>query len=255
MLLADGCPNTVEDLRVYESAILDLARTETIDLKTKLGLAAEEVSEEVLDFLLDAGRVTDPQAGSRRQIGVGDVAVTRQLKRWHAVHTVMLVYRDALHNQLNSRYWEQYCDYRKLTRDARAQTERFGVGIVASPIPRAAKPVLSTDAGAAAGATFYVRVVWVDAFGREGAPSEPMALEVPDGSVLVVNAADPPAVAAGYNVYIGVSEAELARQNASAVAIGTPFTMPIGGLIAGPAPGDGQAPDSYATATRILRRG
>ncbi len=53
MLLTDGNPNATEDLRVYESAILEVANTETIDLGVKLDLATEEISEDVLDFLLD----------------------------------------------------------------------------------------------------------------------------------------------------------------------------------------------------------
>ena len=61
VLLTDGVPNTVEDLRVYESAILDVAKGEGIDLRTKLGLATEEISEEILDFLLDQGRGADPK--------------------------------------------------------------------------------------------------------------------------------------------------------------------------------------------------
>ena len=51
-LLTDGNPNDTEALRVYETAILDLAHVETIDLDAKLGLATEEISQEVLDILL-----------------------------------------------------------------------------------------------------------------------------------------------------------------------------------------------------------
>jgi hypothetical protein len=41
MLLTDGNPNTAEDLRAYESAILGVANTESIDLGVKLELATE----------------------------------------------------------------------------------------------------------------------------------------------------------------------------------------------------------------------
>jgi hypothetical protein len=51
-LLTDGNPNDTEGLRVYETAILDVAHVETIDLDAKLGLATEEVSQEVLNILL-----------------------------------------------------------------------------------------------------------------------------------------------------------------------------------------------------------
>ena len=88
MLLTDGSPNNTEDLRVYESAILGLANLETIDLGVKLDLATEEISEEVLDFLLDHASTnlqvfspfqTGTPAARRRTIGVSDVVVSRQL--------------------------------------------------------------------------------------------------------------------------------------------------------------------------------
>ncbi len=42
------------------SAILDVAHTERIDLDVKLTLATEEISEDVLDVLLDHTRADDP---------------------------------------------------------------------------------------------------------------------------------------------------------------------------------------------------
>ena len=44
---------------------------------------------------------SDPQSTMRRARGVSDVVVTPQLKRWHAIHTLGVVYRDAFNNQLN----------------------------------------------------------------------------------------------------------------------------------------------------------
>src|SRR5579872_258904 len=116
MLLTDGNPNTTEDLRVYESAILDVAHTEMIDLNAKLGLATEEISQDVVDILLDHTRTLYPQLGvmqwnMRRQLGVSDVVVTRQMKRWHATHTLAVVYRDAFNNQLNDRYQVKFNEY------------------------------------------------------------------------------------------------------------------------------------------------
>ncbi len=71
MLLTDGNPNDTDDLRVYESAILDVANTEAIDLDAKLGLATEEISEDVLDVLLDHTRAFDPQSTMRRARSLG----------------------------------------------------------------------------------------------------------------------------------------------------------------------------------------
>src|SRR5580704_4818274 len=128
MLLTDGSPNNTEDLRVYESAILGVANVEMIDLGVKLELAADEIAEDVLDFLLDHSGA-EPQVFSRwqlgtpaawrRRMGVSDVVVTRQMKRWHAVHTLEIVYRDAFNNQLNDRYQAKFLEYQELSRSAR----------------------------------------------------------------------------------------------------------------------------------------
>src|SRR5256885_14997876 len=110
MLLMDGSPNDTEALRVYESSILEVAHSESIDLDIKLGLALEEISEDVLDVLLAHSPETFPFA--RRTRGVSDVVVTPQLKRWHAVHTLEVFYRDTFNNQLNDRYQAKAQEYR-----------------------------------------------------------------------------------------------------------------------------------------------
>ena len=84
MLLTDVCPNDTEALRVYESAVLDVANMEAIDLNLKLRLALDEIVDDVLDILLSHS--TDFTALSRRTKGVSDVVLTPQMKRWHALH-------------------------------------------------------------------------------------------------------------------------------------------------------------------------
>ena len=261
MLLSDGCPNTVEDLRVYESGILDVAHAENIDLKTKLGLATEEVSEEVLDFLLN--KATDPYAfganvtffGRRRTLGVTDVFVTRQMVRWHAIHTVALVYRDAFHNQLNTRYQDQYQDYLRLSQEGRDKTLSFGIGIVGSPVPRPGPALLTQIPANVVGATYFVRVSWVDTVGREGTPSEITALDVPDGQTPVVQVGLAPSSVVGFQVYMGLTETTLSRQNSVAIPVGQSFLIGTSALIVGSLPGNGQNPDYYVSGARLLRRG
>src|SRR5579864_2372215 len=124
MLLTDGNPNDTDALTVYESAILNVAHTESIDLSVKLTLGTEEISEEVVDILLDHARAFDPLSTVRRRIGVSDVVVTAQMKRWHALHTLAIVYRDAFNNQLNDRYQVKFEEYRELERCAREHTIR-----------------------------------------------------------------------------------------------------------------------------------
>src|SRR5690348_2897070 len=158
-LLTDGNPNDTEALRVYETAILDVAHVETIDLDAKLCLATEEISQDLLDILLGHTRtqypLTEfPLGGDRRRLGVSDVVVSPQMKRWHALHTLAVVYRDAYNNQLNDRYRSKWEEYRELARGAKERTLEFGIGLAAAPVPRAGLPVLGAATGTLA-STIY----------------------------------------------------------------------------------------------------
>jgi hypothetical protein len=257
MLLTDGNPNADENLRVYESAILEVAHTEMIDLAVKLDLATEEIAQDVLDFLLDHPGA-DPQAALRRGIGVADVVITRQMMRWHAVHTLEIVYRDAFNNQLNDRYQAKFLEYRELSRNARTLSFHFGVGVALIPIPQALTPVFSAVGGQLPETTYYARASWVGASGQEGSPSEMTVYSAPLGGLPVVQMTEQPAAAAvatGFNVYLGLTPDSLALKNSTPVPVGQSFTLPETGLVAGRAPGDGQAADLYISGGWILRRG
>jgi hypothetical protein len=259
-LLTDGNPNDTEALRVYEAAILDVAKVETIDLDAKLCVATVEISQDVLDVLLDHTRtqysITQfPVGGDRRKIGVSDVAVSPQMKRWHALHTLAVVYRDAYNNQLNDRYKNKWAEYRELARGAKDRTLEFGIGLVAAPVPRAGTPALGSAAGTLAGTIYYAQVSWVAAAGQEGSPSSATTFQTTDNSELTVAAVNAPAIAVGWNVYLGPTVSTLTLQNSSPLAIGATFTLPGSGLVSGLSPGDGQAADMFVTGGRILRRG
>jgi hypothetical protein len=257
-LLTDGCPNDDEALRVFETEILSLASTEGINLPAKLRLAADEISFEVIDILLDRTRVSDPLVSARRARGVSDVVVTPQMKRWHALHALELVYRDGFNNQLNDRYRVKWDEYRDLARAARDQVLRYGIGLVSNPIPRAAPPQLSSIAGLTASNIYYVQGSWVNASlptaQQEGEASLITAYETVAGSQLVIQLASPPAGVMGWNVFIGLTDKTLALQNSTPLAVTQAFTIPQTGLGSGRAPGDGQAPDTYLTGGLILRR-
>jgi len=250
-LLTDGNPNDTEGLRVFESAILDVARVEGIDLNAKLCLATEEISEDVLDGLL--GHMAT--GGDRRRIGVSDVVVSPQMKRWQALHTLAVVYRDAYNNQLNDRYLSKWDEYRELARGARERTYGFGIGLVAAPIPRAKTAVLGVGTGALAGGLYYAQVSWISASGQEGSVSGVTNFQTSDNSALTVMAGNVPAAAVGWNVYVGFTSSTVTLQNSAPLGIGTTFTLPGSGVVSGRCPGDGQAPDMYVTGGRILRRG
>jgi len=229
-----------------------------IDLDAKLCLATVEISQDVLDVLLGhtgAYSLASPMGGDRRKIGVSDVAVSPQMKRWHALHTLAVVYRDAYNNQLNDRYKNKWEEYHELARGARERTLEFGIGLVAAPVPRAGTPVLGETAGTLAGTICYAQVTWVSATGQEGSASPVTTFQTADNSALTVASGNAPAVAAEWNVYLGPTVSTLTLQNRVPLAIGATFTLPGSGLVTGASPGDGQAADMFVTGGRILRRG
>jgi len=259
-LLTDGNPNDTEALRVYETAILDVASVEMIDLDAKLCLATEEISQDVLDVLLDHSRTEYsltqvPVSGNRRKIGVSDVVVSLQMKRWQALHTLAVAYRDAYNNQLNDRYGKKWEEYRELARAAKERTLAFGIGLVAVPVPQAGAPLLGTTVGTLLSTIYYVRVSWLSATGREGSASAVTNFQTTDNSLLTVATVNAPAVAAGWNVYLGLTISTVTLQNSAPLAIGATFTLPESGLLNGLSPGDGQAADMFVAGGRLLRRG
>ena len=256
MLLTDGNPNTDEDLRVYESAILDVASTEMINLDTKLRLATEEISEILLNILLDQTTTASGGQMTRRLLGVSDVVVTRQLKRWHALYTLAIFYRDAYNDQLNDRYLPKWNEYLMLAREAKDITTGYGIGLVNIPIPEAGTPVLGSVPGLLPGTVYYVQITWISATGAEGNPSVTTAFEAPVASLLTVtNGANVPAVATAFNVYIGLMDYPTTLQNATPIPIGQTFTEAGSGLVPGIPAGMGQPPDTYIVGGNVVRRG
>lgn len=256
MLLTDGCPNTPEDLRVYESAILDVSSEEMINLDTKLRLATEEISEMVLNILLDHTSVLSGGDMTRRALGVSDAVVTRQLKRWHALYTLAIFYRDAYNDQLNDRYLGKWNEYQYLARGARETTMQYGIGLVTAPIPQAGAPVIGSAPGLLPAAVYYVQITWVSATGAEGNPSNAVAFQAPIASVMTVtNGTNVPSVATAFNIYAGLTDCPLTLQNPAPIPIGQVYMEPGTGLVTGVAAGIGQSPDYYVTGGSILRRG
>lgn len=263
-LFTDGTPNSVEALRRYETAILDVATTEGIDLEVKLSLAADEVGDEVLGYLLAQGP-RDPQAAIlggifgfyllRRTVGLTTVVVTPQMRRWHAFHTLAAVYRDAYNNQLNDRYQGKWQQYIAAAREARRQALDYGIALVQNPVAKAAAPLLSATPGILPGAVYYVSIAWVNGQGQEGCPSDPTTFQTGAGTQLTVQAPTATAGPMAWNVYAGTAADGLSLQNDTPLAAGTFWVMPASGLTAGRQPGDGQQADMFVTHDRVLPRG
>jgi hypothetical protein len=182
--------------------------------------------------------------------------VTRQLKRWHALYTLAIFYRDAYNNQLNDRYLAKWNEYTLLARGAQDLTTQYGIGLVTTPVPQAATPVISVAPGLLPATIYYVQITWVSATGAEGNPSKATAYEAPIASVLTVtNGVPVQAAATGFNVYLGLTDCRTTLQNSTPIAVGQTFTEASTGLVAGAPVGTGQLPDMYVTGGSVLRRG
>jgi hypothetical protein len=247
-LLTDGNISSLDDLRRYDSAVLAVADAEQIDLAGKIELATAELGIEIDEFL--AWRL-----GEARGTGLGNVVVTAPLKQWHTLRVLSHVYGDAQGNHVSGRYALKWAEYSRRAAWASATLYGMGVGICATPVPRAKKPQVRTVPGPAAPVAYHVRVAWRNSFGETGAASEAV-IHVPEPSGLIaVLAVEAPAGAVGFDVYAGSGPEEISRQNDRAVPAGSEWFLPDTGLIVGAEPPEGQAPDWYIRNDRVLHRG
>ena len=243
-LLTDGSPNTVETLKAIESSIADVAAIEMIDLDIKMGVALEDLSESLMVYLIQLGP-QDPQYLSRQRLGVSTVVVTAPLRRWHAIQTIALVYRDAYHNQLNERYLAKWKYFNAASSDARKTLLLTGLGMVNQGVPKAPAPVTGIAVGQWASGEYVVQITWVDASGQEGSPSDPTTVALSVGNAPTVTAPAAPSGIAGWNVYVAAIGSTPALQNSSPLGFTVPWIGAVAGAVTGPPVGDGQSPDRY----------
>jgi hypothetical protein len=253
-LFTDGPINRMIDLQNYENAILDVAGTESIDLAGKIALAQSEIATALTLFLLRRFPQRDFLTAVRRTVGVSDVAVTDQLRQWHAHKALALVYRDAYNNQLNDRYKGKWTQYEQLAKLSLQDYLQVGVGLVADPIPKAAAPILNTLPGAASSGTFYVAVTWVNRQGQEGSPSDVAQISTLDGQQPLVTVQNPPGNAIGWNAYVGGSPETLSLQNGAPISAAENWTV-AGELAQGSPLANGQAPSWFLADQRLIERG
>jgi len=225
-LFTDGNISGLEELRAYDTGILEVAGAEGVDLAAKLSLAATEIGIELEEFLRKragggAGLVGQPY------LGLENVVVTPALRQWHTLRTLALA--DSLY--------------------------RIGIGLVNSPLPKAETPEVETVPGTLAGATYYIKVAWRSAAGEAGAPSEAAVHTVETEGLPAVRAVGPPANAAGFDVYAGTSESGVTKQNTDPVEPTAQWVMPETGLVSGAEPGTGQEPGWFLRNDRVLQRG
>ncbi len=241
-LFVDGGISSIEDLLGYDSAILDVAKVEGIDLTVKLQLAEEELGME-LEALL-SGRSEAPE--------LGQVVVTAPLEKWDTFRTLSVTYRDAYYRQLNDRYLGKWKEYERLSQWALDMLRDGGVGVVDDPLPRPAAPVLSTTGSTLGAATYFVQVTWVNAAGEESAPSAPAAISAPSGMAPVASVANAPAGAIGWNVYAGYAAINTRLANEVPLGRTVFWTPPTTGLPEGREAGTGQTPTRFFRLARMF---
>lgn len=248
-LFLDGTPTNIEFLRIFESGILEVAETEGIDLDAKLSLACDETGDAILRFLLSAGT---REVQQQRQVrGLSDVVATPALRRWHALKTLELVYRDAYGHQLNERYAQKRKEYQAAARAAEENFFEQGVGLVLRPVAKSPTPnVIAPGADPEA---LYIAVSMVNTQGEEGAVSDQLMVNLGAGGVV----ASPVTFGSGngWNVYAGAAADALVLQNEQPIGCAADWVYSGALTIQGRDASGGQPPDYFVANFHQLRRG
>ena len=253
-LFSDGSISSMEDLRAYDSAILDLAEAEGIPLAPKIKLAATEIGIELEEFLRQrAGGGASFSADSGAD--VSQVVVTPALKQWHTLRTLALIYGDVHGNHFKGRYEQKWKEYQRRSRWTAEKLYQTGIGLVHRPVARAEAPEVRVLAGTTAEATYHVKVAWRNSAGENGAASDSTIASVVTAGVIGVKALNSPPSAESFDVYAGDSETDIRKQNGAPVAAGEEWVMPETGLVDGDPPPAGQEPDWWLRKDRVVQRG
>ena len=254
-LFIDGPAITIDDLIAEDSGLLATAQAVGINVTAKLKLAMSETQAELETLLarlqpsVSLGLISPP--------GIGQVVVTPELARWEKMQALTMVYRDAAYTQLIDRYKTKWDMFTALNQAARNQFIANGIGLVKSPVPQAAIPVLGTESvtSTQAGGTFYACVTWVNAAGQEGSPSAAASIVVPVNNLMTVMATGAPRNAAGFNVYVGTVLTMMTLQNEVVLPAGSSFTYVPGISTSSQLPGTGQVPDYVKALPATIQRG
>jgi hypothetical protein len=257
-LFTDPDVVTLDDLLQFEGSLIQVSSTHSIDVQTKIKLVTDEIGDKLMLNLLRAG-LSDPQWLSRMRIGLSTVVVTPSLYRWLCFDSLARVYAEAYNVQLNTRFQGKWTEYQQQSNAAGEFCLASGIGVVLSPLPKPAIPVISTGTGSFPASSIFAQIAWVDRLGNESAPS-PINGVILNGSASVqvsmaANGCPAPSTAAGWNIYASTSQASLTLQNSSPIAIGKSWQMPSSGLVNGANPKNGQIPDVTIVCTRRWQRG
>ena len=250
-LFQDGPISSLEDLRVYETSLLETANIEGVSLSNKLELAQQEVGNEILRFLIQQLEPTESVTPTK----LNQVVATDPLRRWHALRTLSVFFRDVHHNQLNDRYRAKWDAYESEAKGAARLLWEVGVGLVRSPLKRPAPPSLELLPSDEEYPQSLFKTTWVTGPFEESAASEAVLFAPAFAERPQLAAIDPPARATGWHVDAGPAESLLTRQTTTAVSLTAPWVMPSSNFVAGAAAPFGQQPDYYIRLQRLLFRG
>jgi hypothetical protein len=257
-LFTDPDVVTLNDLLQFESSLIQVSTTHGIDVETKITLATNTIGDKLTLWLLSAG-AADPQWMQRRVLGLSTVVVTPALYRWICFDSLSRFFAEAYNVQLNTRFQGKWTEYQQQAQDGADMVFMSGLGIVYEPLPEPAMPVVVLGSGEILAESFFAQTTWVDSKGNESAPSPVNGQLLQNFSSVTVMAASSgtkvPAGAVGWNIYASTTNANLARQNAVPLPLGSSWQLPSIGVVAGPAPSAGQHPDFFLTLTKRILRG
>ncbi|MCC6389522.1 MAG: hypothetical protein IT167_02880 [Bryobacterales bacterium] len=249
-LWKDGSIPKIADLTRYERGIIGVASIESIDLQDKIDLGREEANTCLKRFL-----ESQPHASSVDS-ALGEVVITEPLARWVTMLALALAYREAHFSNLSERYKGKWEEYSRQAAGARDELFLSGVGCVSKPICRPSAPAVEVVAGNAPANTYYLAASWLDSSGNESETSElSVGVLSEPGSSIQVSLKAPPPLAVAWNMYAGLTDSHVEKQNSALLNLTDRWVMPETGLATGPGPATGQLPDYYVRGTNYLWRG
>lgn len=245
MLFTDGTILNIDDLREHDNFVLEVAGTEAIELNSKLSVAQREIGYELTSFLRTRCPGTD----------LRNVIVTGQLRDLLVIHTLSAVYRDAYNLHLNDRYLGRWREFTKASERGLLRLLHNGVGMAAVPVPRPAKPEVSTSGqGGLAQGAYAIQTAWHHVTGIIGEKSAPFSVDVSTEGTITIDAGIAPPNTLGWHVFIGYQDEIPLRQNETALPVGVLWTQAAGLRydLVGPEP---TGPDYYVRNSGQIARG
>ena len=257
-LFTDAGAVSLDDLLQFETSLVQVASSHGINVDTKINLAVGAISDKLLLWLLDVG-ASDPQFVNRRTLGLSTIVLTAPLQRWLCFESLSRFFAEAYNVQLNTRFQGKWTEYQAESAQAEQMLFLSGVGIVYAALPKPLMPSALVESGSLPGQAVFVQSAWVDAAGNEGSLSPVNGLVIPAQSSIAVSMAEKsvnvPGAAIGWNIYAGWSEADLTRQNLAPLLVGSTWQLPAAGIVEGPDPVNGQAPQFYVRLSKQIKRG